>query len=411
MMGDFHNKSSTAKATCAGSLKSATGMVHFAVSSMQGRRTTQEDAHVIETELRAHDVSRNKHHDILPDHALFAVFDGHGTSFASNYAAKHFVSTLCRQKLFVDYSQSFFDRPQSGISARKKKGNSASNKSQKKHSITPGGDDKDDPRILLEDAIKSTMLELDANMLEEITTRRKCREDRMSDNHCSSEHEEESYDESDSGTTAIVVILTPQYVICANLGDCRAILLRGMNDGIDTTTISLSTDHKPNDELEELRIRNAGGVVLGGLIEGRLAVSRGLGDFDFKHTPSVLHAASKHNGDFQIDAYVEPDDQMVSSVPEITLLARDDAHDKFLAIACDGIWDVLSNEKCATMVSTIFHEGEESLDLACEEVLDQCYAKGSLDNMSAILIKFGSQEIGFGGGVMKRRNQRWRKGR
>lgn len=153
--------------------------------------------------------------------------------------------------------------------------------------------------------------------------------------------------------------------------------------------------------------------MISGNIEGRLAVSRGLGDFNFKHMQSVLYAAAdkQNNDNVEIDAYMEPENQMVSSVPEFIVLTRVANQDKFLVIACDGIWDVTSNEKCAEMISKIFNEGEQSIALACEEVLDQCYVQGSLDNMTAILVKFPSQEVGFGGGVMKRRKQRRRKGR
>ena len=136
-----------------------------------------------------------------------------------------------------------------------------------------------------------------------------------------------------------------------------------------------------------------------------MAVSRGLGDFAFKHTPSVLHAATLMQNDDSpmIDDYVQPEDQMVSSVPEIISLPRDDDRYQFLIIGSDGIWDVLSTEKCTDLISTIFGEGEQNIALVCEELLDQCYAKGSLDNMTAILIKFASQKIGYGGGVIRRR--------
>lgn len=99
---------------------------------------------------------------------------------------------------------------------------------------------------------------------------------------------------------------------------------------------------------------------------------------------------------------------MVTSVPEITFQNRATTFDNFIAIASDGIWDILSNEKCAEMISTIYNEGEQSTALVCEEVLDQCYARGSLDNMTLILIKLPVQNIGAGGGVMKRRKQRLR---
>ena len=103
------------------------------------------------------------------------------------------------------------------------------------------------------------------------------------------------------------------------------------------------------------------------------------------------------------------ENQMVTSVPEITVLERE-ADDKFILVACDGIWDVISNENGVKLISKIFDEGERSVLLACEEVLDHCYAKGSLDNMTAILIRFPSQDVGLGGGVMKWRKQRLRKG-
>lgn len=191
-------------------------------------------------------------------------------------------------------------------------------------------------------------------------------------------------------------------------GDSRAILQRGSLGNI--SVISLSNDHKPTQADEALRIQNAGGEVVRGLIEGRLAVSRGLGDFSFKHTPSVLRASDSTEHCSDMGDYVLPQNQMVTAVPEITFHERTISLDKFIVIACDGIWDVLSNEKCAEIISTIFNEGEQSTALVCEEVLDQCYAKGSLDNMTLILIRLPAQNIGIGGGVMKRRKQRLRNG-
>mmetsp|Transcript_23048 Transcript_23048/g.55567 ORF Transcript_23048/g.55567 Transcript_23048/m.55567 type:complete len:407 (+) Transcript_23048:290-1510(+) len=406
-MGDFLRDSSTTKTTYAATFDSLEshdeGIVHFAVSSMRGRRNTQEDAYVVETELRAYNILQNSFHDVLPGHALFAVFDGHGTSFASNYASMHFAPTFCKQASFVEYSkQCLLDQPQQAKDAKKKFITESQKKSRSfmYNNDSFAKDKTGELRMLLEDAIKTTMIELDSNLFEEMTVRN----DHIKKNLASPDKREEVYEEFDSGTTAIVVILTPTYIVSANLGDSRAILQR---DG--QHAVSLSYDHKPYNELEELRIRNAGGVVISGNVEGRLAVSRGLGDFDFKHTPSVLAAAGNHNDNAKTFAYVQPENQMVSPVPDITVLRRQSSRDKFLAIACDGIWDVVTNERCAEIICTVLNEGEQNLALVCEEVLDQCYAKGSLDNMTAILVKFWPQEIGSGGGVMKRRKQRGKK--
>lgn len=40
------------------------------------------------------------------------------------------------------------------------------------------------------------------------------------------------------------------------------------------------------------------------------------------------------------------------------------------------------------------------------KVIDTCLKKGSRDNMTVLVVKFPSQIIGKGGGVMKRRKRR-----
>ena len=47
-------------------------------------------------------------------------------------------------------------------------------------------------------------------------------------------------------------------------------------------TINLSNDHKPNEVEERRRIYNAGGHVEDSRVNGMLALSRALGDFEYK---------------------------------------------------------------------------------------------------------------------------------
>ena len=98
-------------------------------------------------------------------------------------------------------------------------------------------------------------------------------------------------------------------------------------------------------------------------------------------------------------------------VPEIQVHVREKEKDQFLVIACDGIWDVMSNQTCVELVSTLFMEGENDLGLICEEVLDTCLAKGSRHNMTLTVVCFPDSIKGRsnGGGVMKRRKNRERK--
>ncbi|KAL7520882.1 hypothetical protein ACHAWX_006855 [Stephanocyclus meneghinianus] len=229
-----------------------------------------------------------------------------------------------------------------------------------------------------------------------------------------------SMDDEDSGTTAIVVLLTPKWIVCANAGDSRAIYSRSNH-----RSVPLSYDHKPDDEDEERRIREAGGYVSGGRVEGDLAVSRGLGDFRFKEIDVVMSGSAgenrdrrnailgnqnivlvSENNDATSITLRKPGDQKVSPVPDIIVQNRDEKEDEFIVIACDGIWDVQTNQECVQMVAEIFAEGESDIGLVCEEILDLCLIKGSKDNMTAAVIKFPKQTIGSGGGVTARRERR-----
>jgi len=60
-----------------------------------------------------------------------------------------------------------------------------------------------------------------------------------------------------SGSCAVILLVTPHKVYCANVGDSRAIMSR--NFGQQKT--SISEDHKPSELKEKNRILAAGGKV------------------------------------------------------------------------------------------------------------------------------------------------------
>ena len=68
-------------------------------------------------------------------------------------------------------------------------------------------------------------------------------------------------------------------LFCANAGDSRVVLGRSSGDEM---CYPLSEDHKPENTIEKNRIEAAGGFVEENRVNGSLALSRALGDFEYK---------------------------------------------------------------------------------------------------------------------------------
>lgn len=79
-----------------------------------------------------------------------------------------------------------------------------------------------------------------------------------------------------SGSTAVCSLISPTHFYIANCGDSRAVLCRKGKAAISTM------DHKPTVAAERKRIQDAGGSVMIHRVNGSLAVSRALGDFEYK---------------------------------------------------------------------------------------------------------------------------------
>ncbi len=154
-----------------------------------------------------------------------------------------------------------------------------------------------------------------------------------------------------SGSTAIVCLLTPDHIIWGNCGDSRGILCS------DNVVNFATVDHKPFNEIERARIEKAGGTVVMQRVNGSLAVSRALGDFDYKRTPGFISI-----------------DQLVSPEPDVKEIERQVDKDQFLLLACDGIFDVMSNEE---VVKFVLHQLTLSHELSdiCSSLIDMCLHK------------------------------------
>jgi serine/threonine protein phosphatase PrpC len=86
---------------------------------------------------------------------------------------------------------------------------------------------------------------------------------------------ENMMEQSFAGCTANVVMITKTEIICANAGDSRAVM------GKKGKVKDLSVDHKPDTPSEKRRIERANGYVEESRVNGMLALSRSLGDFEY----------------------------------------------------------------------------------------------------------------------------------
>ncbi|KAG7055012.1 protein phosphatase [Colletotrichum scovillei] len=175
------------------------------------------------------------------------------------------------------------------------------------------------------------------------------------------------YEEEVSGCTACVGLISDNKIYVANAGDSRSVL------GIKGRAKPLSQDHKPQLEAEKSRITAAGGFVDFGRVNGNLALSRAIGDFEFKKS-----------------AELSPEAQIVTAFPDVeTHEISDD--DEFLVIACDGIWDCQSSQAVVEFVRRGIAAKQE-LDKICENMMDNCLASNSetggvgCDNMTMCII-------------------------
>jgi len=175
------------------------------------------------------------------------------------------------------------------------------------------------------------------------------------------------YEEEVSGCTASVGIVTKDKIYVGNAGDSRSVL------GIKGRAKPLSFDHKPQNEGEKARICAAGGFVDFGRVNGNLALSRAIGDFEFKKS-----------------ADLPPEQQIVTAFPDVTVhdIGEDD---EFLVIACDGIWDCQSSQAVVEFVRRGIAAKQE-LHSICENMMDNCLASNSetggvgCDNMTMVII-------------------------
>jgi len=83
-------------------------------------------------------------------------------------------------------------------------------------------------------------------------------------------------------------------------------------------------------------------------------------------------------GDFSMDKHIVPPMADIVEYPRNSLAS-------FVILACDGIWDVMTNEDVALFV--IQRLSTNKLEEITSQLLDECLRRKSTDNMSVYIIK------------------------
>ncbi len=140
----------------------------------------------------------------------------------------------------------------------------------------------------------------------------------------------------------------------ANIGDSRAVKCNKHN-----IAEQLTQDHKPNNIEEKKRIESLGGKIVFDGFDWRinaLSLSRSFGDIDT--APYVTHIPQIFN--YKISSY-----------------------DKFIIFACDGLWDVISNQDVTDFINELISnnfKGNYAKVLA-----ELAFMKGSTDNITTVV--------------------------
>ncbi|XP_061573975.1 protein phosphatase 1K, mitochondrial [Cololabis saira] len=165
---------------------------------------------------------------------------------------------------------------------------------------------------------------------------------------------------TNAGTTATVALLRDGIeLVVASVGDSRAMLCR------KNKALKLTVDHTPERKDEKERVKKSGGFITWNSlgqpnVNGRLAMTRSIGDFDLK----------------KMGVIAEPETKRILLHP---------VHDSFLALTTDGINFIMNSQEICNVISECQLPKE-----AAQRISDQALHYGSEDNSTIIVVPFGA---------------------
>ncbi|XP_037124214.1 integrin-linked kinase-associated serine/threonine phosphatase 2C isoform X2 [Syngnathus acus] len=202
-------------------------MLRGFVAARRGEREEMQDAHVLLPDMSS---CLSPLPAQISGASYFAVFDGHGGTRASRFAAEHLHHILAKN--FPRVESENLDK-------------------------------------LIKKCLVDTFRQTDEDFLKKASSQKPAWKD---------------------GSTATCMLVLDDVVYVANLGDSKAVMCRMEEEEGEApegrqrrpTTLALSREHNPIIYEERMRIQRAGGTVREGRVLGVLEVSRSIGDGQYK---------------------------------------------------------------------------------------------------------------------------------
>ncbi|TMW55418.1 hypothetical protein Poli38472_013309 [Pythium oligandrum] len=208
------------------------------------------------------------------------------------------------------------------------------------------------------------------------------------------------------GSTAAVVLIRGNKLLTANVGDSRAVV------SVNGVALDVIEEQTPGRADERARIENLGGWVkeerelqmskLHSMdlsdpwiqqkaervvrwvniyrVNGELAVSRAIGDIDYKGKTLMEYEfwafPEGHDRKFHGDLVIcDPEFKEIEITPEV----------RFLVLACDGLWDTITSQEAVDHVTEKLAEGYTTGQIS-HSLADLAIRSGSSDNVSVIVV-------------------------
>ena len=185
-----------------------------------------------------------------------------------------------------------------------------------------------------------------------------------------------------SGSTCTSLIITKEKIICANLGDSRAVLAKYENGKYNS--INLSRDHKPTEIDEMKRILIKGGRI-SQIYDNEIGEFLGPQRVWIKNSNIPGLAMSRSFGDNLAHSVG------VISEPEIKIFDFC-GNEKFIVLASDGVWEYVDSDECVDIVKNYYENDKDAIG-ALNELVKVAFTRWEkeqeyTDDITAIVVFF-----------------------